>query len=688
MDPKSPDRPLILIFCLMLLTALWVWSLSWSKPILDRHEFRQIQTAISTHWMKQDGFRLDYETPLFGPPWSIPMEFPVYQWSVVQLSRLTGFPLEASGRATSIFYLLATLPAVYLLAGLARLSRPGRLLVVATVLSSPVYLFYARTYLIETTALCFATWFLFAIGIGVRDLSWRWSTIAALSGTLAALAKVTTFALYCFPAAGLALWLGWPHWQSRRESASRIWGTILFGGVPLLLALGFGSWWVRRADAVKSSNPFSGFLTSSDMTVWNWGTLDQRFSLNFWQEFWTNVSQSVLGEPALAILLICLVVVGRWGRRWATAGVAGFVLGPLLFANLYFRHDYYYAANTLLLMFGAGVLLASMWTTSVLPRAVKVMLLVLFFISQLLIFYRGHGYHHRRELPQPPAMAEVIRQSVPPEDVVLIYGWDWNALIPYYAERRAIMAPGGREYELSVLDQILAKLPPRRITAMLVRRDTFNATAGFIHERATRFGLIPSPFATSPDGELYLSPELADRARQKLIGQKFLGVIFPTAHTADPVDTELKESDLASLDLAFLHPAPFRLRSKFGISNTTIAGQPALNAHAPSEITVQPPTGATRLTAEFGLAGGSYTGEEPLTDGIGVTISEIHPGNPPTILLRRLLDPAHNPADRGQQIFELTSPTTFTGQLLFQIDPGPKGSPVKDWAYWSRIEVR
>src|SRR5882757_9798087 len=109
-SPAASDRPLVLIFWLMLVVALWSWSLTWSGPITDRHDFRQLQTAISAHWLKQDGFRLNYETPLFGPPWSIPMEFPVYQWCVATFSRLTGVPLIQSGRATSILFSLATLP--------------------------------------------------------------------------------------------------------------------------------------------------------------------------------------------------------------------------------------------------------------------------------------------------------------------------------------------------------------------------------------------------------------------------------------------------------------------------------------------------------------------------------------------------------------------------------------------------
>ena len=41
-------------------------------------------------------FRLAYETPVLGKPWSIPMEFPLYQWTVVVVSDLTGIALLAS----------------------------------------------------------------------------------------------------------------------------------------------------------------------------------------------------------------------------------------------------------------------------------------------------------------------------------------------------------------------------------------------------------------------------------------------------------------------------------------------------------------------------------------------------------------------------------------------------------------
>jgi hypothetical protein len=55
---------------------------------LDLYSFRQTQTAITTYWLGINGFSLNYETPVVGPPWSIPFEFPLYQYMVVLLARM------------------------------------------------------------------------------------------------------------------------------------------------------------------------------------------------------------------------------------------------------------------------------------------------------------------------------------------------------------------------------------------------------------------------------------------------------------------------------------------------------------------------------------------------------------------------------------------------------------------------
>src|SRR5690242_16322451 len=50
------------------------------QHILEAHAFRQTQTAITSFWFCRTGFKLAYETPVAGYPWSIPYEFPLYQY--------------------------------------------------------------------------------------------------------------------------------------------------------------------------------------------------------------------------------------------------------------------------------------------------------------------------------------------------------------------------------------------------------------------------------------------------------------------------------------------------------------------------------------------------------------------------------------------------------------------------------
>ena len=70
----------------------------WDNTLLSRFQFRQVQTAMSALFFPAHGFALDYELPLFGPPWSAPLEFPLYQACVAWLSAGTGLALDPAGR--------------------------------------------------------------------------------------------------------------------------------------------------------------------------------------------------------------------------------------------------------------------------------------------------------------------------------------------------------------------------------------------------------------------------------------------------------------------------------------------------------------------------------------------------------------------------------------------------------------
>lgn len=672
---KPPsDRAPVLAIGAVLLLSLALLAGGWQASILDRYEFRQLQTALSTWWIVHEGWQLDYLTPLFGPPWSVPMEFPIYQLIVAWVHGFLGLPVESAGRLVSVLAFLACLPAIHDLLGLAQLRHSRRLLALTAVLTAPIYLFYARTVMIETTALAFSVWFLALLRRALERPGWGWLAAASLAGALAALTKVTTLLVFGPPALALLVV------AFRRPGASRLRLALaaVAGGV---LPLGLAWWWFQHGDAVKDSNPFTGFLTARELRNWNFGPLALRFDASFWLQLLANLTKHNLAEGALAVALLCAPFAGTRARWIAGAAVAGFLSGPLVFANLYHIHDYYYAANALLLLAAAGLMLAAAWDHPALPRGTNWLALGLMLASQLHAYYRGYYAHIAHPAPPPPAIASVIREAVPAGDVVLVYGADWNPLLPYYFERRALMVPGERERETEVLDQVLARLPPRRIAAMVVHGDKLRAQPDFVGERAARFGLDPAPAARSASEDVYLPPTVARPAA---------GLPLPPVRPA-PADfpADLKPDVLDGVALAPFHPAPVAVRSRYGVVPGERAGRPVLNAHAPSELTIRPAPGATHVSAVVGLAEGSYAADaEAVTDGITIEIVARSSDGKLESLYRRALDPVRHEGDRGPQRIELPLPADFAGDLLFRLGNGPAGDPTSDWGYWQSVDIR
>ncbi len=695
--PSAPPSPggrwALVIFAGILAVAAWQLTRAWHSSILDRYEFRQLQTSLSIFWMKQEGLKVDYSTPLFGPPWMLPMEFPTYQWCVTLLSNATGMELEQAGRLMGIGFYLAMLPAVYGLLALAELTGPRRLLVLALILVTPVYLFYPRTVMIESTALCLAVWFLYALHRALATRGWGWVVAAGGFAVLAALTKITTFALYAV--AGACLTIATMRAAGRANGGRFAWGAALRPGflaaIPVGLALGATLWWVARSDAIKQTNPFTTFLVSSELHRWNYGWLGLRFEPTFWLMILKNVTENVLSEGALALGVIAAAFATPRARRVALVGLLGFFTGPLVFANLYNVHDYYYTANALLLTGSAGVLIASAWDSPRITAGARWGFLVLALLFQYRAFHQGYHYHYTKEAPPPPAMPLVVRATTPPDGVLLVYGWDWNPLMAYYAQRRTIMVPDLRDDDLEVLEGILKNLAPRRVTALLLKHDPRRPHyLQFMKHRIARFQLAATPFATSADGDLYLTEDGIPGAAQAIGQGRFEGVTFNIQATGGPAGEPLPETDLSKLEFTNTSPQPIRARSRFGISvGTDERQQQVINAHPDSEIVFAPPPGANRIYAEFGIVDAAYRpGSPTITDGVTIEIIENRPDGLNRLIYRRTLDPAKVAGDRGVQSIALDPAGPFTGTLLFRITPGPHGNGANDWAYWGRIEIR
>ena len=688
--PAPASMPLVLVFLLILVATMMTESQRWDASILDRFESRQVQTAMTAYWINAEGFRLDYLTPLFGPPWSIPMEFPTYQLIVAKLSQVTGLHLEQAGRLVSILFFLAMLPAAFDLLGRAGLSPSRRLLALAVVLTTPVYLFYTRTVMMETTALCFSVWFLCLFCRGLGPENPRMLAGAGVFAVLAALTKITTFTVYCVPAGMLAAVYAWRALHSGVESpvlAAR--RRLAVAALPVGLALVAAWWWIARSDAVKLSNPFTTFLTSAELRDWNFGAFPMRFEAGFWKTLQDNVTRNLLSEGALALTLFLATLATSRARWVALVCLAGFFSGPLIYANLYHVHDYYYTANALLLTGAAGIILASAWDNPRLPRVPRWAAVALVVALQINAFDRGYHYYYHKAAPPPPGLAAIIRQATPPEGVLLISGADWDPTLPYYSQRRAFMIPHDRDDESGMFEEVISRLPPRKIAAMVMVGDARNRKL-LIRSRIAQFGLAPLPFASTDNADLYLTAEsvpAAAAAAAQSVRASDTRILVTTGE--GPAMPGGSRQELNAQDFPMCSPAPLHARSRFGVSPIVLSGQLVVGAHAPSELYFQPPPQARHIAATVGLVPSSYAKLPPeASDGIVVEIFEQQPDGLRRSLLRRTINPVVIKADRGPQEITFESAEPLVGQLIFSVDPGRKGDNSYDQAYWSKIEIR
>jgi len=227
-------RTVLALGILALIFNVWAVFVGFHHSLYDRHGFRQTQTALNVESMLHgDGF-LHYDTPVFGPPWALPFEFPLYQGVVAQVVRLLGTPLEATGRTVSIvFFYLCFFPLSSILRWL-RFRSIQIVSVLAIFALGPLYIFYSRTFMMESTALFLSLMYadqMFRLTVAGKPWQYRHMIGAAVLGVLAGMVKVTTLAPFLVLGAALAAWQLWKLHRSEEVQWFRIGAAAFLTGL-------------------------------------------------------------------------------------------------------------------------------------------------------------------------------------------------------------------------------------------------------------------------------------------------------------------------------------------------------------------------------------------------------------------------------------------------------------------------
>ena len=428
---------IIPIFAAVLVWAIYTAALGWNNG-MALHNFRQTQTAITSYYMVRGGPFLKYETPVLGYPWSVPFEFPLYQWIAAKASIWFHLPLESAGRATSEFFYALSLFAIWGILSELHIRRIHRLVFLIMILVSPQYIYWSRTFMIESTAFFFSAAYLYWILRYVRTRRILDAGCGAICGALGALVKVTTFPAFAL-VGGLYLAFtlrrdGWNQWNRFRNVV--ITGLMLFG-IPLFIGWG----WTSFSDQVKTHNVITnGHLTSAALVTWNFGTIQQRFLLSTWQRMYSQTITELTGNPLLLLLpCVALFAFARHRVPFFLISIAGFLSVFLIFTNVHVIHDHYAYANGAFLLAAVSWCIVGLLEGAVWKQILAVALLVIS-ITSATVAYSGRLYQYQQFTGKNwGLLIPAIQKSTSPSDVIVIFANDWSPELPYYSERRALM---------------------------------------------------------------------------------------------------------------------------------------------------------------------------------------------------------------------------------------------------------
>lgn len=416
------------------------------QPLADAHAFRQTQTALTSYWMMQEGWQLAYQTPVAGFPWAIPFEFPLYQAIVAALSSLTGFELEATGRLVSYLFLLACCWPAFAISRRFNLPRAVPWVFCALLLTSPLNVYWGRTFMIETAALFFTLACLpFAIDL-IRGIGgWRSITLFFVFATAGVLQKSTTTGpVLLFLAMAATVVHVRAHGLGMQTVRRLLPVAFVIGAV---LAIGLA--WAHYADLVKMHNVWGRQLTSRELATWNFGTLAQRIDPATWALVIWERTLNWNAAGLFGILLLALPwFVARQHRRYAWLSAIALVLYmlPLLiFTNLHYVHEYYQVACVVYLLASLAIIIGG-WLPAVsgtqLVAPVVVLILMLVNVS---VFNSAYGIVTRRSIGeldprsiQAYEVGQYLRAHTQPGEGVAIFGQGYSSEVAFQAQRKAI----------------------------------------------------------------------------------------------------------------------------------------------------------------------------------------------------------------------------------------------------------
>jgi hypothetical protein len=336
--------------------------------------WRSSQTLLMSFWFQKEGISLFHaQLPLFGPPWEIPLEFPLYQAICTLFSNITNIDITLASRIIGLtcFYLSAIV--LFLLCYEIMSEYEPGLIIVTVYMWLPYTIRYSTEILIDYLAVLFALSYIYCLRkYFTSPRKWVYFILTIICGVLAGMVKVTTMPIVILPAIFIVLdhynKSGWKFqdflkpkelWHkvaNDKVAILQILKIALLAIIPLIAII----LWTNYADTIKNESIYTSWLASDKITDWTYGTWEQKIGFYHWLNWLKIINSNFFLGGILKIFFIAgIILFYKMPRKHQfTFGIAlsSVFITLFIFFNLYL-HDYYYIAISpyMSILIGLGI---------------------------------------------------------------------------------------------------------------------------------------------------------------------------------------------------------------------------------------------------------------------------------------------------------------------------------------------
>ena len=444
--PNKINLKHLFIIAIIILSIV-VRFINIDKPIVaDAHAFRQSQTAITVQTYLNEGYSLfDYQTPVLGYPYQIPMELPTYQTIVYGFMKVFSLEnIDVAGRVVSIliFYISAIL--LFLLA--QNIFRNSKISIATFLIYIllPFNIFWSRTFMIDYLSVTFALGYILFFLYFLQSTDKKkilFLLLSILFGVLGATTKITTMII----TAPLMIYfttneffIDYKKHLKLIELLKQNWLKYLSISLVAILPFISGIAWVEYADYIKSQNVFTQFLTSEALGSWNYGTMEQKLDISKWYKVFKNFDSIFLG------IAIVVILATKHNIKISFIMIATIFITIAIFFNLYHEHTYYLISLMPFYALLIGVAITQInfknrWLNIVPILIITVVIAIQ--VVKLIPVLKADNYNHPYSIT-----GKALNAVTENNDNIITYGFDWTSVYLYSANRKGVMLRGVNEY--------------------------------------------------------------------------------------------------------------------------------------------------------------------------------------------------------------------------------------------------